>query len=80
VLGWKSWREIDADTGGRSLREGLHAAMKARQIVRLDPDALATLISGALNEAALMCIEEPSPNRREAIGRSLRRLLQGLCP
>lgn len=44
VLGWKRWREIDDDTGGRSLREGLEAAMNARQIIRLDTDALATLI------------------------------------
>jgi AcrR family transcriptional regulator len=79
VLGWKAWRQIDADTGGRSLRQGLEAAMKARQIVRLDTDALANLISGALNEAALMCVEAPaSLKRREAVNKSLRRLLAGL--
>jgi AcrR family transcriptional regulator len=80
VLGWKTWRKIDTDTGGRSLREGLEAAMRARQIVRLDSDALATLISGALNEAALLCVEAPSGRRRKALGTSLRRLLQGLRP
>jgi AcrR family transcriptional regulator len=79
VLGWKSWREIDAETGGRSLREGLEAAMKAGQITRLNTDALATLISGALNEAALMCAEAPdSPHLRRAVNKSLRRLLEGL--
>jgi len=78
VLGWKRWRQIDAETGGRSLRQGLEAAMKARQIVRLDTDALATLISGALNEAALICIENPSSPRRKAVRKSLKRLLQGL--
>ena len=80
VLGWKAWRKIDADTGGRSLRQGLQAAMKARQIVRLDTDALTTLISGALNEAALMCAEVPSPLRRKAVSKSLKRLLHGLRP
>jgi AcrR family transcriptional regulator len=79
VLGWKSWRDIDAASGGHSLRQGLEAAMKARQIIRLDTDALATLISGALNEAALMCAEAaPSVDRRTAIGKSMRRLLEGL--
>ena len=78
VLGWKLWREIDADTGGRSLRQGLEGAMNARQIVRLDTDALATLISGALNEAALMCLEEPTAHRRKAMGKALRRFLNGL--
>ena len=80
VLGWKRWREIDADTGGRSLRHGLEAAMNARQAVRLDTEAIAALISGALNEAALMCLEAPSVHRRRAIGKALRRLLNGLRP
>ena len=55
--------------------------MKAGQIVRLDTDALATLISGALNEAALMCVESPrSMDRRKPVSKSLRRLLKGLRP
>jgi AcrR family transcriptional regulator len=79
VLGWKSWRDIDVATGGHSLRQGLEAAMKAGQIIRLDTDALATLISGALNEAALMCVEAaPSADRRAAVRKSMRRLLGGL--
>jgi AcrR family transcriptional regulator len=79
VLGWKSWRDIDAATGGHSLRQGLEAAMKAGQIIRLDTDALATLISGALNEAALMCVEAAaSVDRRAAVRKSMRRLLGGL--
>ncbi len=53
--------------------------MKAGQIMRLNTDALATLISGALNEAALMCAEAPdSLHLRKAVNKSLRRLLEGL--
>jgi len=79
VLGWKVWREIDARTGGLSLRRGLKAAMEAGQIVRTDVDAMATLISGGLNECALLCAESgASQRRRAAAGKALRLLLAGL--
>ena len=81
VLGWKTWRRIDAETGGQSLRAGLVAAMTAEQIVPLDPDVLTVLISGALNEAALLCHEVPDRRkRRKMVSLTLKRLFQGLQP
>jgi AcrR family transcriptional regulator len=81
VLGWETWRTIDNRFGGRSLRAGLRAAMDNGEIVRLDVDALATLIGGALNEAALVISESKTrPRRQRLITATLRRLLSGLRP
>jgi AcrR family transcriptional regulator len=79
VLGWTKWRAIDSKIGGHSLRRGLSAAMDSGEIVRMDVDALTTLISGALNEAALAIAEAKEPRRaRRRVVAALRRLLQGL--
>ncbi len=79
VLGWSTWRAIDNAIGGRSLREGLEAAMRAREIARVDLDALTALISGSLNEAALAIAESKNPERvRRSVLGALRHLLEGL--
>jgi AcrR family transcriptional regulator len=81
VLGWATWRAVDNETGGRSLRAGLCAGMKAGEIARLDLDMLTTLISGALTEAALTIAESADPKRaRREAKKTLRRLLEGLAP
>ena len=59
VVGWSAWRDIDAETSGRHLRDALDA-VKAE--LRVDPalvPALAQVLSGALNQAALMIAGAP---------------------
>lgn len=79
VLGWRAWRAIDNEIGGRSLRQGLEAAMHSREIARVDLDALTALINGSLNEAALAIAESKDRDRvRRSVLGALRRLLEGL--
>jgi AcrR family transcriptional regulator len=52
VLGWSAWRAIDARHGLGSLKAGLQACADAKLMKAADVDAVAHLISGALNEAA----------------------------
>lgn len=67
VLGWSRWRAIDGEFGLGSLKEGLRACRHAGGLGRTDPDALAHLISGALNEAVFMVAE--SNDRQAAYAR-----------
>lgn len=79
VLGWTVWRAVDNQIGGRSLRTGIEAAMRAGEIVRVDADALTTFISGALNETALSIAEAENPKRTRSIAvATLRRVLENL--
>ncbi|MDX2238271.1 MAG: TetR family transcriptional regulator [Hyphomonadaceae bacterium] len=52
ALGWSRWRAIDAASGMGGLRAGVAAAHP-----RADAEAVTVLISGALNEAALLLAE-----------------------
>lgn len=78
VLGWRVWREIDARHAMRGLAEGLAAAAKSRGVTA-PLDGLTHLVSGALNEAALL-----QASRAEGSGlcadieESVRRLIAGL--
>ncbi|MGH7461629.1 MAG: TfoX/Sxy family DNA transformation protein [Longimicrobiales bacterium] len=79
VLGLSTWRAVDNELGGRSLREGVQAAMRAGQLVRTDAAALTSLLSGALNEAALVIAESKNPaHTRRVVRSALMRLLHGL--
>lgn len=73
VLGWSAWREIDAEYGFGSLCAGLKVA-KRQGVLREDTDAmaLAYLLSGAMNEAAL-ALSDPdlSKPRRAKMRRSM---------
>ncbi len=53
VLGHAAMDDIERRHGGRTLREGLSAAMEAGTIRRLPVDALATLFGAAFDRAAL---------------------------
>jgi AcrR family transcriptional regulator len=53
VLGREAWHMIDARHGGRTLREGLAAAMDAGAIRRLPVDAAAEILGAAYDRAAL---------------------------
>lgn len=82
VLGWERWRAVDAAHGMGLLRQGLEEAMEAGAIAPRTPaalDALAHLLSGAMNEAGLWIARSPSSARaRRAAGAELRTLLEAL--
>jgi AcrR family transcriptional regulator len=79
VLGWETWREIDAKYGLGLLRVGLQAAMDDGVIERQPADALAQVLLGALNEAAMLIARaEDVASARAEVGSSVTGLLDGL--
>ena len=76
VLGWERWREV-AERNGLGLIEAVvGAAIEAGEIVELPPQALAHLLMGALDEAALLVVREPEFS--EEVATTLERMLDGL--
>ncbi|WP_161973646.1 TetR/AcrR family transcriptional regulator [Hwanghaeella grinnelliae] len=73
VLGWAEWREIDTKHGFGALRDGLTEAKRQKALrADADPMALAYLLSGAMNEAALALSDpELSKTRRSNLRRSM---------
>ena len=63
VLGWETWRRIDAEQGGKLLEEILVTLTEQGKIKRLPIDALTRLLSGAMNEAALWIAQADDPQR-----------------
>ncbi len=79
VLGWKRWIEIDSQHGTRLLRLGIDACMNANLLIDVDAATLTCLLSGAMNEAALLLAQSPNaPRLRRTAGRTLHTLLRGL--
>lgn len=79
VLGWDAWREMDSQYSLRSLKEVLAAMAEEGLIATESTDAVAHLLSGAMNEAALWIARAQSPRR--ALGEAtaaLERLLGAL--
>lgn len=72
VLGWQEWRRLDEQYGLNDLRDGLEALQKLGLLKRLPVEALARLLSGAMNDAALWIVHQE--DRYEA----LRQTLEGL--
>mgnify|MGYP000305108759 CR=1 FL=1 len=61
VLGWMTWRQIDEQNSMRLLREKL-TTLRARGIIETaSTDALAHLLSGAMNELALWIAGSAEP-------------------
>lgn len=79
VLSWERWREVDAQYGLGSLKEGLRYAMESGFIAAQPIDPLAHLLVGAMNEAAMWIARAPAPEEalRQAIV-ALDALLEGL--
>jgi AcrR family transcriptional regulator len=78
VIGWNAWREIDARHGARSLREGLSILSK-NGLLRVDSEAAAHLLSGALNEAALWVSGAADPEKAiEAASQGVGKIVAGL--
>jgi AcrR family transcriptional regulator len=76
VLGWERWREV-ADRYGLGLLEAaVTAAVEAGEIPPLRVDVLAHVLMGAIDEAALLAVEDPDATG--AVMEIFERLLDGL--
>ncbi|MBO0608936.1 TetR family transcriptional regulator [Myceligenerans salitolerans] len=77
VLGWREWRELDAENSGTHLRDALRA-------MGVDDDLLGALtaqLSGAMNDAALWIAEHEDGTRtRQQAHAALDRLLAAVAP
>jgi AcrR family transcriptional regulator len=79
VLGWDVRRAIDADYGLGLLEAALQRAMDAGRLQQAPALSLAYVLAGALDEAAMVVARAEDPLvAREEMGRTLRRLLEGL--
>ena len=79
VLGTHRWRELDLRFTAGSLLHGVRAVQFAGYLPGHDPELLAGLLSGALNDAAIMIDQAPDPAMARArIGAELHRLLDAL--
>lgn len=76
VLGRAAVDEIDARHGGRTLREGLAAAMAAGQLLPLPVDIAALLLSAAYDRAALAIVGGADPATWRA---AIEALISGLA-
>lgn len=61
VLTWEEWRAVDARYGLGSLKAGLQAAIASGALPPQPVDALAHLLVGAMNEAAMWIARAPDP-------------------
>lgn len=59
VLGWSEWRRIDAAASGTHLREAVSAVVDELVVGPDLVDVTAALLSGTMNEAALVVAEQP---------------------
>lgn len=79
VLGWEEWRRIDAENGIRELRAGLADLMEKKIIKKGDVEALAFMLSGAMNDAALwIAAAESRDQALSTASATLDLLLEGL--
>jgi AcrR family transcriptional regulator len=79
VMSWDRWREVDMRYGLGSLKEGLQQAVAEGEMHGDSLDAVAHLLLGAMNEAAMWIARSPDPDTalRDAQA-GLDRLLSGL--
>jgi AcrR family transcriptional regulator len=79
VLGWEVWRTADADYALGLLEAVLQQAIDAGQLIQQPARALAHVLMGALDEAAMVIARADDPEvAREEMGRTVRHLLEGL--
>jgi AcrR family transcriptional regulator len=81
VLGWERWREIGLRYGFGLVEGVLEEAMKAGAIEREPVRALAHLVLGAIDEAAMLVARADDGGRtRREVGESVERLIERLRP
>jgi AcrR family transcriptional regulator len=79
VLGWDVWRAIDAEHGLGLLEMAVQRAMDAGRLLPASTNAVAHVLAGALDEAAMVVARADDPTAaRQEMGRTVRRLLEGL--
>jgi AcrR family transcriptional regulator len=79
VLGWDLWRAIDTDHGLGLLESVVQHAMDAGRLLPGSAAAVAHVLTGALDEAAMMVARADDPEvARAEMGQTIRRLLEGL--
>ncbi|HEV7735298.1 MAG TPA: TetR/AcrR family transcriptional regulator [Candidatus Binatia bacterium] len=79
VLGLQTWREIDDGYSLRGVRAGLDGLIASGHLEAQPVEALAHLLVGALNQAAVaMAVATDEPAARREFGAALDRLLDGL--
>ena len=80
VLGWDVWRE-SGEVSIQLTEQVLRAAMDAGLITQTPARALAHVLIGAVDEAAMVVARADDPvAAREEMGQTIRRLLEGLRP
>lgn len=79
VLGWDVWHAIDAEHGLGLLEQVVQNAIDAGQLAPQSARAVAHVLLGALDEAAMVVAraEDPIAARAE-MGNTVRQLLEGL--
>ena len=78
VLGWDRWREISQQNGLGLIEGVLNAAIEAGEIDPVAVTPLAHMLGGALDEAALLVVNDP--DQTDTVAGTLERLLDGLRP
>jgi AcrR family transcriptional regulator len=79
VLGWDLWRAIDTDRGLGLLEAAIRRAMDAGRLMPAPATAVAHVLLGALDEAAMVVARSDDPvDARAEMGQTVRRLLEGL--
>lgn len=79
VLGWETWRQLDATTSMRHLTELLEELVNEGTIADQPVTPLAHLLSGAMNEAALWLAASHRPDRDlDHVMTALTAMLNGL--
>jgi AcrR family transcriptional regulator len=79
VLGWDIWRAIDSEQGLGLVEAAIQRAIDAGRLSPQPAKALAHVVLGALNEAAMVVAgaDDPAAARTE-MSATVRRLLEGL--
>ncbi len=79
VLGWDVWRAADSDYALGLLEHALQRAIDAGRLTDQPARALAHVLIGALDEAAMVVARADDPEAARAeMGKTVRRLLEGL--
>jgi AcrR family transcriptional regulator len=79
VLGWDLWRAIDADHGLGLLEAAVQEAMNAGHLLPGSAKAVAHVLLGALDEAAMVVARADDPvTARVEMGQTVTNLLSGL--
>lgn len=80
ALGFEQMREIDNRNYLDALRGGIRAAIDAGALIALPVDVLASMLVGALDEAALLIASADQPRKvRSDAGRVAQALIRGLA-